>query len=107
MMDGGKYAPEVTASREKIAASLLVALWIGIAYHTGGLPDAIWAIRLFIFPLALIWIPDLMARLTNEPSRKHGAPTAPVAAKGLRIVAWFLILGIPAAWIIFGTIGRP
>ncbi len=98
MMDGGKYSSGIGVSVEKIAASALVVLWITIAYLMGELPLASWAFRLFLFPLAFIWFPDLMARLTNEPGRKYGPPTAPVAAQGLRIVAWLMILGIPAAW---------
>lgn len=107
MMDGGKYSSGVQVTPERILATLLVLLWIGLAYRSGGPGLAVRALVLHGICLTFIWIPDLMARLVNQPCRKYGPAAAPVHGKGLRIVAWLLILGVPAAWLIFAAIGHP
>jgi hypothetical protein len=48
-----------------------------------------------------------MARLVNQPCRKYGPVLAPVQGKGLRIVAWVLIIGVPATWFIFRWTRHP
>jgi len=98
MMDGGKYSNGVPVTPERILATLLVLLWIGLAFRIGGPGPLVRAAVLFGICLAFIWIPDLMARLVNQPCRKYGPSAAPVQGKGLRIVAWLLIAGIPAWW---------
>lgn len=98
MMDGGKYSRGVQVSTERLLATLLVLLWTGLAYRIGGPGLAVRASILYGICLAFIWIPDLMARLVNQPCRKYGPIAAPVNGKGLRIVAWLLIAGVPAWW---------
>jgi hypothetical protein len=99
MMDGGDYSRGVQATPERIVATLLVLLWIGLAYQSGGQLLAMRAALFFSFCLTFIWIPDLMARLVNQPCRKYGPAAAPVNGKGLRIVAWLMIVGVPAWWV--------
>ena len=105
MMDGGKYSNGVQVTPERVLATLLVLLWIGLAYRTGGPALAARALLFDSICLTFIWIPELMARLVNQPCRKYGPALAPVQGKGLRIVAWVLIIGVPATWLIFGWIG--
>lgn len=96
-MDGGKYSNGAQVTPEKILATLLVLLWIGLAYRSGGPGLAARALLLYAICLTFIWIPELMARLVNQPCRKYGPALAPVQGMGLRIVAWALIIGVPAA----------
>lgn len=98
MMDGGKYAPEITPTAGKIVASVIVAGWIFLAWHHDGLELAGWALRLLLIPLAMVWIPDLMARLTNIRTSGDLVPPSPWVASSIRIIGWFVILGVPVWW---------
>jgi hypothetical protein len=98
MMDGGDYSKELQVTPERLIAAVLVLLWIGLAYRIGGSGLAVRASILYGICLTFIWIPDLMARLVNQPCRKYGPALAPLQGMGLRIVAWVLIVGIPAWW---------
>lgn len=98
MMDGGKYAPEITPTAEKTVASVIVGAWLVLAYHYRGFELAIQALRLLFIPLAMVWIPELMARLVNLKSSSDLTPPTPAVASSIRIIGWFVILGVPAWW---------
>lgn len=106
MMDGGKYAPEITPTVEKFVASVIVGGWLVLAYRYRGFELAIQALRLLFVPLAMVWIPELMARLVNVQSSSDLTPPTPAVAFSIRIIGWFVILAVPVWWtFVFATTG--
>jgi hypothetical protein len=103
MMDGGDYAREPKPTLERMAATLLVVAWVITAFHIGGLPLAIRATLLFLFPLLFIWLPGILARVAGEGSRKGFDVGVPVSEFAVRLVGWAVIIGVPAAWLVFSS----
>jgi hypothetical protein len=98
MMDGGKYAPEITPSGEKIVASVIVAGWLVLAWHHDGFTLASDAFQTLFIPLAMIWIPEQLARFVTVRPDDDPTPPSPRATKVVRFVGWFVILAVPAWW---------
>lgn len=105
MMDGGDYLKEPRPTLERIVATLLVAAWIITAFCIGGLPLAIRATLLFLFPLTFIWLPAILVRIAGAGARKWLDPDAPVSEFAVRLVGWAVIIGVPAAWLVFSSAG--
>lgn len=56
----------------------------------------------------MIWIPELMARLVDLQSSSDLAPPPPppAVASSIRIIGWFVVLGVPVGWtFVFATTG--
>ena len=70
MMDGGDYAREPKPTLERMAATLLVVAWVITAFHIGGLPLAIRATVLFLFPCCSSGCPEFWCGLPERgPAR--------------------------------------
>jgi len=104
MANDPEYASEKRITFERVVATLLVLLWCGIAFYIGRIPLAVRAGVLFMVPLSFVWMPDLMIRIAGVASKKSLEPGYPVSPFALRLVGWFFILGVPAAWFIFSRI---
>ncbi|NQX01292.1 hypothetical protein HQ447_11595 [bacterium] len=100
MNDDENYARSVVATPERIAASVLVAAWIGAAFFFSGLPDALRVAVFYLVPLTFIWIPTLMARL-DIGSYQNPGPRVATPANALRLVGWLAIVGVPLTWAAF------
>ncbi len=100
-MDDGEYKRERPVTNERLLASLLVLLWIGLAGRMGGLALAIRAFLFVMVPLAMIWLPQLFARIALRDSRWERDFSPPPSAFVLRVLAWSVILGVPSAWFLF------
>ena len=98
-MDGGKYAPEITPSAEKVVASVIFAGWLVLAWHHDGFHLAARAFQTLFIPLAMIWIPEQLARWVTLRTDEDLTPPTPVATAGVRLVGWFVILAVPAWWV--------
>jgi hypothetical protein len=105
-MDGGDYEPNVRATPERIAASLLVGLWIVIVWREYGPRRAVGAGIFYMVVLTFVWIPDLMAKLEIQGRNRDAGALGPVSPKIYRWVAWLMILGLPAGWLLFFLIFR-
>ncbi|WP_193210432.1 hypothetical protein [Luteolibacter marinus] len=79
---------------------MLVALWVCIAYSIGGLALAVRASLLFMIPLSMIWLPDLLARIALRDDHWDRDFSPPASGSLVRIVAWLIILGVPLAWLL-------
>jgi len=106
MLDGGEYSPDVKVTPERLVASALAVLCVGFAWQIGGMGFAFRAALIEIIALTFIWIPDVMARLSNSKSLKYGSPAVASGPLAMRLVAWFILLGVPAAWVILNSAGR-
>jgi hypothetical protein len=100
-MNDADYKQDRIVTFERLLASLLVILWIALAARTGGLALAIRAFLLFMVPLAMIWLPEWFAKIAHRDGRwqRDFSPPPPVLV--LRVVAWLILLGVPAAWGMF------
>jgi hypothetical protein len=98
------YASERRITVERVIAGLCVLAWMSVAFRMGGIPLAVRAGILFMVPLSFIWMPGLMSRIAGVASKKSLEPDYPVGSFVLRLVGWFVILGVPAAWFIFSRI---
>jgi len=99
-MDDDNYTPAWRFTLERIVATLLVAAWVGTGFFIGGLPLAIRAVLLFMVPLSFILLPDILVRIAGVATRKSLAPDTLINELALRLVAWTVIIGVPAAWFI-------
>jgi hypothetical protein len=105
-MNDADYKRERVITVERLLASLLVLVWIGLAAKIGGLPLAMRAFFLFMVPLAMIWLPQLLARIALRDDRWNRDFSPPPSALALRIIAWLVILGVPGVWILFYRAGQ-
>ncbi|MCW1884491.1 hypothetical protein OKA04_07090 [Luteolibacter flavescens] len=94
-MKNAEYKRSRLITTERLLASVLVLIWVGLAFWLGGHVLAIRASLTFMVPLGMIWLPQLLARVDPRENRWGGDFTAPPSALGLRIVAWFVIVGVP------------
>lgn len=104
MGDGANYEPALKPSRGTVMALVLVMIWTVMAFFIGGLPLAVRALVLFMFPLIFVWIPDVVGRAATirGSSRLEGCPLPwGVHPKVIRSAGWLFILGIPAVWYVF------
>ena len=100
-MSDADYKRDRLITAERLLASLLVLLWIGLAGKMGGLALAVRAFLLFMVPLAMIWLPQLFARIALRDDRWERDFSPPLSALVVRILSWFVILGVPFAWFLF------
>jgi hypothetical protein len=105
-MSDADYKRDRLITVERLLASLLVLLWIGLAGKMGGLALAFRALLLFMVPLAMIWLPELFARIALRDSRWERDFSPPPSGLVLRICSWFVILGVPGSWFLFQWIAR-
>jgi len=70
----------------------------------GGYVLAIRASVLFMVPLTMIWLPDILIRVATLDT-KWNRQLEPTASQfSIRLIAWTVILGVPAAWLVFSLI---
>lgn len=96
-----KYASSMRPNVERGIALALVILWAVSAYLIGGLPLAMRAVFLFSFPLAFIWLPELMARIPASKRSEGFRLDYGVLPIVMRCVGWTLLLGVPAGYAFF------
>jgi hypothetical protein len=100
-MNEPDYQRSNIATTERIVATILVAAWIICAFMIGGHVLAIRAAILFMVPLSFIWMPDIFARIATLDD-KWNRQFIPKASKfSVRLIGWFVIVGVPAVWIAF------
>jgi hypothetical protein len=100
MSEDENYAPSVTVTAGRIIASLWVAVWIVVAFRSGGLILAWRAMMVFSFPLGFIWAPEWLARIAGAAPKNSLSPDVPVTPQIVRWVGWFVVVGVPAGWLI-------
>jgi hypothetical protein len=105
-MSGPDYKRDELVTVERLIASVLTLLWVGLAAKVGGPGLAVRAFGLFMVPLAMIWLPQLFARIALRDSRWERDFSPPPSSLALRIFAWLVILGVPCAWVLFYRIGQ-
>lgn len=106
-MNDADYQRDRLITAERLLASLLVLLWIGLAaWKLGGLVPAFRAFLLFMIPLAMIWLPQLFARIALRDDKWNRDFSPPPSAFVVRVLSWVVILGVPLAWFVFGRIGK-
>lgn len=91
MPEDPDYKSVVCITPEKIAASVLVVIWVIAAYQISGLRLGVRTGIFFMFPLAFVWIPEVMEQRTRA------------GASATRVVGWLMILGVPAVWLAFSS----
>lgn len=102
----GEYAVDKRQRAHRIASGVVCAVWIGLAFHTGGLGQAFKTAAYFLLPMACIWFSEAMASYTGVmwgrgrfiDQRSH--PTF------LRWGGWFLLLVVPLILILIFAINR-
>lgn len=96
-----EYASSMGLNVERGIALALVVIWATAAYFIGGPPLAMRAALLFSFPLAFIWLPEVMAKL--QVSQRHGGfhPQGSMVPAVMKWMGWFMLLGVPTVWGIF------
>ena len=97
-MRDGDYKKLPLISPERLVATILVGLWVGIAYAIGGLALAVRAFLIFMVPLTMVWLPDLLARIAVRDDHWARDFSPPVSGSIVRTVAWLVILGVPLTW---------
>ncbi len=97
-MDGGKYAPEITPSAEKVVASVIVGGGLALAWLHDGFSLAADAFQTLFIPLVMIWIPEQLARFVTLRPDDDLTPLSPRATLAIRLIGWFVILGVPIWW---------
>ena len=103
-MDGPDYEPDSRVTAERVVASVIVAGCIlGMLVAWGSLM-AIRAAVFFMVPLTLIWIPDILSRTATLDSKWNRQLEAPPTQFSIRLIAWTVILGVPAAWLAFSLL---
>lgn len=106
-MNDADHSKERFITAERLLASLLVLLWIGlVAWKLDGLVSAFRAFLLFMMPLAMIWLPQLFARIALRDEKWQRDFSPPPSALVVRVFSWLIILGVPLAWFVFGRIGK-
>lgn len=106
-MNDAEYKRDPIVTVERLLASLLVVLWIGLAGKMGGHPLAIRAFLLFMIPLAMIWLPDLFTRIALRRAPRWDRDfSQPSSARVVRLVSWFVIFGVPGAWFLFFRVSQ-
>jgi hypothetical protein len=105
-MSGANYKRDRLITVERLLASLLVLLWVGLAAKLGGLALAVRAFLLFMVPLTMIWLPQLLARIALRDDRWARDFSPPPSALVVRIFAWFVIIGVPCAWFLFQRVAQ-
>ena len=98
------YEPDTRATPERIAASAIVAGSVISVLVFYGWPLAIRASFIFMIPLTMVWFPDILVRVATFDNRWNRQLEAPASRFSIRLIAWSVILGVPAAWIIFSQI---
>ena len=105
-MNEADYKRDRLVTSERLLASVLVLLWIGLAGKTGGLALAVRAFLLFMVPLAMFCLPQVLARIALRYDRWDRDFSPPPSARVLRVLAWFVILGVPCMWFLFSRGGK-
>ena len=103
MPETTEYLPSHKLTMERVIAATLVALWIGIAAVIGGLPLAIRATLFFFYPLAFVWLPEVLVGLAGKASRGSLQTNVVVSGFVIRVIGWCMILGIPIVWVFFSN----
>lgn len=102
-MQDADYRQPKRITAERLVASLLVLVWIGLSWRLFGFATSVRAMLLFMVPLAMIWLPEHLARMALRDSRVGRDDPPPMSPRVLRAVAWSMIVGVPLAWGIFGA----
>lgn len=103
-MDGGEYKSDFELTAERVVSAALVILWIVLSYRTFGLIIALRAAVFFTISLGCVWFPEFVSRLQHFRNRRHEGFIGPFAPILLKLFGWIMILGLPAAWILFSRV---
>lgn len=103
-MSDDEYDPESRVTPERIAASVIVAGLIITGFVLGGYILALRVFLLFMIPLTMIWIPDILVRTATFDDKWNRQLEAPGSQFTVRLIAWVVILGVPLAWFVFSSI---
>jgi len=99
-MNDADYDSESRITRERIVATIIVVCSVVYAFTIGGYVLAIRAFLLFMVPLTMIWLPDVLIRIATLDAKWKRQLVAPASKFSVRMIAWVVIVGVPAAWII-------
>jgi hypothetical protein len=98
MDDGPKYASSTRLTVECGIALTWVILWASTAFYIGGPLLATRAVFLFAFPLAFIWLPEVMAKVQVSQRHEGFRLEGGVMPSVMKCMGWFMLLGVPAVW---------
>ncbi|GAA5122486.1 hypothetical protein JIN84_10085 [Luteolibacter yonseiensis] len=101
MDEDTEYASSMGLNLERGIALGLVVLWAVIAFFIGGPVLAMRAVLVFSFPLAFIWLPEVMAKLQASERHEGFRLEGGVMPAVMKWMGWFILLGVPAVWGIF------
>lgn len=96
-----EYAPSMGLNVERGCALVLLIIWGGAAYCIGGAQLAMRAVFLFSFPLAFIWVPEVMAKAQASKRHEGFRLEGGVMPAVMKWMGWLILLGVPAVWGIF------
>lgn len=88
-----EYAVDKSLRTHRILSALVCLTLVAVAYTEFGLDGARRAVLLFGLATAGIWFSE--AWILEKPSDRHYAPAYPKSAKGIRLVCWCVLLGVP------------
>ncbi len=106
-MNDADYDRCKIVTTERIVASILVTSWVACAFVIGGISLAVRAGLLFMLPLAFIWLPDLFAKIATLDVDLESQISPKTSPFMIRLVAWLIIIGVPASWFVFRTALEP
>lgn len=101
----GEYAVDKGQRAHRIASAVVLAIWIGLAFHKNGLEQAFKTAAYFLLPMACIWYSDVLAAYTGSmgstsfvDERSH-----PVL---LRWAGWLVLLVVPLVLMVMFALNR-
>jgi hypothetical protein len=100
-MNDADYQRGRIATRERIVASIFVTAWIICGFMIGGYVLAIRAALLFMIPLALVWMPNLLVRIATLDAKWNRQFIPRASTLIIRLIGWLVIIGVPASWMAF------
>ena len=100
-MNDSDYQRSRIATPERIVASIFVTAWILCAFVIGGYVLAIRAALLFMIPLALVCMPDLLARIATLDAKWNRQFIPRASTLMIRLIGWLVIIGVPVSWMAF------
>ena len=91
----GEYAVDKSQRAHRIASGIVYAVWIGLAYYTGGMIQAFKTAAYYLLPMSCIWFSDAMAAYTGVLLGRGRAIDERSHPTFLRWGGWFLLLFVP------------
>ena len=94
-MEDGIYAVDKSARMHRIASSLVLGVWLVLAFLSGGIGPAIKTFLFYLLPLFCIWFPDAMAQYTGVVVGRGRHIDQPSNPTFLKYGGWFVLLLVP------------